>query len=71
MDGKGKINVTDPFVPDDESTKKFSLLDTTPQFRRETEEPEPFGATSGIKTYPLVKTHVSWTQRVLSWIKRD
>jgi len=54
MDDKGKINVMDTFVPYDESTNKFSLLHTTPRFERETEEPEPFGATSGIKAYPYV-----------------
>ncbi len=35
----------------------------------ETLDSETLLATSRIKRYPLVKT--SWTQRVLSWIRRD
>ncbi len=51
--------------------KLMDLLDTIPPIARKTEAPETFGATSGIKVYPYVKTNVSWKQRILSWFKRN
>ncbi len=39
--------------------------------QRKIEEGMEFGATSGIKVYKFIKTHLSWKQRVLGWFKRD
>jgi hypothetical protein len=59
---------TDTFVPYDELTATLKVRDATLQLRREakeqeSEDPEAFGATSGVKVYPFVKTRVNWTQR--------
>ena len=70
------LDPTDTFVPYNELTATLKLRDTTSQLRREakaqeSEDPEVFGATSGVKVYPFVKTRVSWTQRVWGWFRRD
>ena len=67
---------TDTFVPYDELTATLKLRETAAQTRREvkaqvSEGPEVFGATSGVKVYPFVKTRVSWIQRVSSWFRRN
>jgi hypothetical protein len=70
-DDKDEISLTDTFVPHGELTRKLDLLETMTQLQREAEISETIGATSGMKTYPFVKTHVSWSQRLLGWFRRD
>ena len=81
MDDQDRSDDIDTFVPYDELTNTPKMREAIIQFRRETEEreaeeretetidSETLLATSRIKRYPFDKT--SWTQRVLSWFKRD
>ena len=77
--GQGDNETSDPtdtFISYQKLTTKLKLRETAAQTRRETkaqvpEDPEVFGATSGAKVYPFVKTRVSWTQRVSNWFRRN
>ncbi len=72
MGDKDKLDITDTFVPYDDHTSKTKLLRSlTALLKRDTEDPEPSEATSGIKAYPFVKPRVSWTQRVLGWFRKN
>ncbi len=85
MDDKDKFDITDIFIPYDELTNTLKLRAEIRQLRREAEareaeareaaareaeDPQPSEDTSGIKIYPLAKTHVSSTQRVLKWFRK-
>ena len=76
MDDQDRFDDIDTFVPYDELTNTPKMREAIIQFRRETEEretetidSETLLATSRIKRYPFDKT--SWTQRVLSWFRRN
>ena len=67
---------TDTFISYKELTTTLKLRETAAQTQREakaqlSEDPEVFGATSGVKVYPFVKTRVSWTQRISNWFRRN
>lgn len=65
MDDKDRLDLTDSFVRYDYLTSTVELLETLSRLERDIEDPEFFEATFA------TKTHVSWTQRVLSWLRRD
>ena len=71
-----ELDLTDTYVPYTELTGALDLHDIAAQARRESEarkdrEQNPFGDTTGIKIYPFVRTRVSWTDRVLNWLRRS
>ena len=71
-----ELDLSDAYVPYTELTGALDLVETAAQARRESEaqkdrEQNPFGDTTGIKIYPFVRTRVSWTDRVLSWLRRS
>jgi hypothetical protein len=71
-----ELDLSDTYVPYTELTGALDLVETAAQVRRESEaqkdrEQNPFGDTTGIKIYPFVRTRVSWTDRVLSWLRRS
>ncbi len=70
-DDKDEISLTDTFVPHGELTRKLDMLGTISDLKREAETSETIGATSGMETYPFVKTRVSWSQRLLGWFRGD
>ena len=53
-----------------EFTRKLKVLEASSALEQNTDNPETFGATSGIKAQPFVKARARWTQRVFSWFKR-
>ena len=66
MEDKDKLDINDTFVPYDHATSTTKLLKSlSALLERDTEDPEPSGATSA------TKTRVSWMQRVLSWFRRS
>ncbi len=74
MSDKNELDLTDTFVSYSELSGKLDLRETAAQTRREAEaredkEQNSFGDTTGIKVYPFVRTGVSWTQRVLGWLR--
>lgn len=74
MNDKNELDLTDTFVSYNELSGKLDLRETAAQTRREAEaradkKQNSFGATTGIKVYPFVRAGVSWTQRVLGWLR--
>ncbi len=68
MDDKKALDVTEKSASFDEITSRLNVGDAITLFERETEEPEPTGGTTRMKSYAFART--SWTQRVLNWFKR-
>lgn len=71
-----ELDLTDTYVPYTELTGALDLHETAAQARRESEERKdreqnPFGDTTGVKVYPFVRTRVSWTSHVFSWLRRS
>ncbi len=64
MDDQGQLDEADEFVP--YGGTQFTLK----QLEIETADPDPFGATSMLRTNPYVKRQLSWTQRLRSWFGR-
>ena len=65
MDDRNRLDITDSFVRYDYLTSTVELIETLSRIERDIEESETSGATSA------TKTRVSWTQRVLGWLRRD
>jgi len=65
------LDETDMFVPYEELSDRLKQLEEITQRQRAIEDPETFGAISDTNTYPLVRTRVSWKQRVLGWFRRS
>lgn len=71
-----EFDLTDTYVPYTELTGALDLVEIAAQARRQSEaqkdtEQNPFGDTTSIKVYPFIRPRVSWTDRVLSWLRRS
>ncbi len=64
MDEQDELDEADAFVP--YGGTQFTLK----QLEIETADPDPFGATSMLRTNPYVKHRPSWTQRLRNWFSR-
>ncbi len=67
MDDENKPDVTDASDSYEELTNRLKVGDAITLLERETEEPDPAGGTTRIRSYAFART--SWTQRLLRWFR--
>ncbi len=65
MDDKDKIGGTETFVPYDHITSRTRLLESISRQVQNNDDAEI------LVTAPVIETRVSWTQRLIRWLRQN